>query len=399
MSEELLSVVVPVYNVRAYLDECITSILDQTYRNIEVILSLDYPTDGSDEICEKYAKLDKRVKLIVSKKNCGTVHAWSSGVKAASGEYLAFVDADDYIDADMYQRLMECRSDFDLVISRWKREEKDRTREAYDILAPGPYTTAEDMEFLLEHIIDISVPGGGEHIKSGIAPFVWNKLYRTDFAKTAFRHIGENIAVTGDQAFVCCYMLQCKSVLISDICGYHYRIRSGSNCHFSNINKSTADARDLYNTLEPVFLAHPKRDVLMPQLQRKVARILNRAPSKMGFCQEAQNKILVFPFIDRMEGKRIALYGAGMVGQSYWLQIRRLGLCEIGLWVDEKWEYYRREGCVVSPVEELRNGSYDYVVIAVFDEHTAEGIRLDLLALGVDSEKILWKAPLVFDWQ
>lgn len=394
MSEELLSIVVPVYNVREYLDECVTSILDQAYRNIEVILSLDCPTDGSDEICEKYARLDKRVKLIVSEKNCGTVHAWKSGVKAASGEYLGFVDADDYIDADMYQRLMECKGDFDLVISRWKREENGHMREAYDILEPGPYTTTEDMAFLLEHIIDISVPGGGEHIKSGIAPFVWNKLYKTDIARAAFQNIGENIAVTGDQAFVCCCILQCRSVLISDICGYHYRIRSGSNCHFSNINKSTADARDLYNTLEPVFMAHPRKDVLMPQLQKKVARILARAPSKMGFCKEAQNHTYVFPFFNLLNGKHIALYGAGEFGQVYWRQIHRHGMCEVDMWVDKKWEYFRREGHDVSPVETLLNETYEYVVIAVDQHDAATEIRRDLISMGVAEDKILWKVPV-----
>ena len=119
MADDLLSIVVPVYNVRNYVDECLSSILSQTYRNLEIIIVLDAPTDGSDEICRRYAERDKRVKLIVFEENKGLFRARASGFEAASGRYVGSVDADDYIDRDMYQNLMDCRADFVLVISRW----------------------------------------------------------------------------------------------------------------------------------------------------------------------------------------------------------------------------------------------------------------------------------------
>ena len=87
MCDDLLSIIVPVYNVRPYLDRSIRSILSQTYRNLELILVDDGSTDGSGEICEKYARLDPRVKLI-SQKNQGASAARRNGIRLASGQYM-----------------------------------------------------------------------------------------------------------------------------------------------------------------------------------------------------------------------------------------------------------------------------------------------------------------------
>lgn len=395
MTEELLSIVVPVYNVREYVDECILSILNQTYRNLEVILVLDGPTDGSDEICKRYAEMDSRIKLITFEKNQGLLYARSSGVKAASGKYLGFVDADDYIDSDFYQQLMECKEDFDLVISRWKREEENKIRVRCDPLAVGAYRTEEDMEFILEHLISIVEPGAGKYIKPGIFQATWNKLYKTSLAKTIYEKIVENRGMFEDLVFTYPYILICKSVLITNICGYHYRIRRTSMSRIVfNVNHYAADIQGMYRMLESVFMEHPRCDILMPQLEQKVASLLNRAPSKMGFCKEAQSRTVVFPFFNLLHGKHIALYGAGMLGQNYWRQICRHNMCKVDMWVDKKWEYRRREGWDVSPVEALLTATYEYVVIAVESQDTADAIHKNLISIGVAEDKILWKAPV-----
>lgn len=100
----LISIIVPVYNVEKYLGKCIESILAQTYKNIEVILVDDGAKDKSGEICDEYAKKDDRIRVI-HKENGGQSDARNVGIKAAEGEYLGFIDADDYIDSDMYELL------------------------------------------------------------------------------------------------------------------------------------------------------------------------------------------------------------------------------------------------------------------------------------------------------
>lgn len=108
MIKDLISIIVPVYNVEKYLDQCISSILRQSYSNLELILINDGSTDNSEKICKKYEQLDQRVKYY-SQKNAGAAAARNFGIEKAEGEFLGFVDSDDFIDRDMYQRMMECQ--------------------------------------------------------------------------------------------------------------------------------------------------------------------------------------------------------------------------------------------------------------------------------------------------
>ena len=103
---KLISVVVPVYNKSLYLAECIESIISQTYRNLEIILVNDGSSDNSLDICKMYEQLDERV-IVVDKPNAGVASARNAGLEIATGDYIGFVDADDFIDAGMYSTLLE----------------------------------------------------------------------------------------------------------------------------------------------------------------------------------------------------------------------------------------------------------------------------------------------------
>ena len=99
--DDLISVIVPVYNVEEYLDRCIESIVNQTYKNLEILLIDDGSTDNSYNICDKWAKKDNRIK-VVHKENGGVSSARNVGLDVATGDYIGFVDSDDYISIDMY---------------------------------------------------------------------------------------------------------------------------------------------------------------------------------------------------------------------------------------------------------------------------------------------------------
>lgn len=105
-NKELISVIVPVYNVRSYLEKCFESVAGQSYRNLEIILVDDGSTDGSGELCEELARKDSRVRVI-HKKNGGLGSARNAGIDAARGEILSFVDSDDWIEPGMYDTLTE----------------------------------------------------------------------------------------------------------------------------------------------------------------------------------------------------------------------------------------------------------------------------------------------------
>lgn len=105
MENPLISVIVPIYKVEKYLDKCIDSIVSQTHKELEIILVDDGSPDSCPEICDKWAKKDSRI-IVIHKENGGVSSARNAGLDIAKGEYIAFVDADDYLDLDMYEIML-----------------------------------------------------------------------------------------------------------------------------------------------------------------------------------------------------------------------------------------------------------------------------------------------------
>ena len=100
----MISVIIPIYNVEKYLTKCIESVINQTYKNLEIILVNDGSTDNSKEIIDKYSSIDSRIKVI-NKKNGGLSDARNVGIELAKGEYITFLDSDDWIELNMYEKL------------------------------------------------------------------------------------------------------------------------------------------------------------------------------------------------------------------------------------------------------------------------------------------------------
>ncbi len=116
MSKELISIIIPVYNTKKYLERCIESVRNQTYKNLEIILVDDGSTDGTGDLCDEYKKLDSRI-VVLHKENGGQGTARNLGINVANGEYIAFVDSDDWIEADMYEELHNNLKKYDADIS------------------------------------------------------------------------------------------------------------------------------------------------------------------------------------------------------------------------------------------------------------------------------------------
>ena len=390
MAEDLLSIIVPVYNVEEYLDQCIQSVLEQKYQNIEVILVMGDSSDRSSDICKNYASVDKRIKL-VRQQNRGLADARKCGFAAVTGRYLGFVDSDDYIDRDLYQLLMERVDDFDLVISGHKAIKASETCVCYNKIPKGSYCTDKELKYLVSNMLRYSDDLSGEN---GIYPNVWSKLFRTDIAKTVFKKIDTSLSILEDVDFTYRYILECKSILVTDVCGYCYRIRDDSLFNAAN-KEYLENVNRLYNALESAFIEHPQHKALIEQLQFFISSLIAMSGEKMGFEPKTRCKRYIFPFLNLLEGKHIILYGAGKVGQDFYWQIIKLKICEIDLWVSKSWERERSDEAEVFPVETIFNSkTYEYIVIAVLQADMAAEIKQELLALGVSKEKILWKAPI-----
>ena len=116
MNEPLISVIVPVYKVEKYLDECVGSIVDQTYRNLEIILVDDGSPDNCPQMCDDWAKKDERI-YVIHKENGGAASARNAGLDVCKGEYIAFVDSDDWIGAEFIALLYDCVVSYSLDLA------------------------------------------------------------------------------------------------------------------------------------------------------------------------------------------------------------------------------------------------------------------------------------------
>lgn len=156
----LISVIVPVYNIQDYLERCVRSICNQTYKNLEIILVDDGSTDGSKDICDRLAKEDDRIRVF-HKENGGSSSARNLGIRESTGEYLGFIDSDDYIEPDMYELLAEGIVKYGLEMSQVSRDEvNEEGMRMPDVCIPPKeewlITSAEMIKELLMHRGDAS---------------------------------------------------------------------------------------------------------------------------------------------------------------------------------------------------------------------------------------------------
>lgn len=142
MKQYKISIIVPVYNAEKYLVKCMDTLVGQSYQNLEIVLVNDGSADNSLALCEEYGRADSRVKVI-NKKNGGLISAWKRGVEESTGEYLAFVDSDDWVDLNMIKEMAEhlTGSGKEIVASDYVIEKENGERQyVWQQLAPGEYT-------------------------------------------------------------------------------------------------------------------------------------------------------------------------------------------------------------------------------------------------------------------
>lgn len=206
-----ISVIVPVYNVERYLTECIESILNQTYRNLEVILIDDGSTDQSGKICDNYAEQDSRVKVI-HQKNGGAANAKNAGLKTATGKYLAFVDGDDYLELDalFYMvNLLEKRM-ADVVQACFRKIYRDKQSNACDAEQIREFYA---VDYLKRYTTDWT------------CGLLWDKLYRRKLYDNIFFEEGHRI---DDEFFTYQGIMRAQKVIKCPKVVYNYRQRKSS---------------------------------------------------------------------------------------------------------------------------------------------------------------------------
>lgn len=383
---DLISIVVTAFNTEDFLSECINSIRNQSYSNLEVILVDNGSTDGTSKMMDYYKERDNRVKVI--HKKYGTPYSGrKAGVMLATGKYLGFVDSDDYIDEDMYEKLSETIEGYDIVTSGYKKEIAGKMYEFFDTLPFGSYKSETEMNYLMEHMILLPYTD-----KEGIKGRVSDKLFRTDILKTVCTEIEES-GFPDDSAIAYSYISKCKNVFVSDICGYTYRVNPLSVTH-AYYDNYLSDLNIFYKNMLFIFSKNKKSKALVRQLEEFVSILLSDAGSRMNFGLYSRAKKYIFPFINILDDKKIVLYGSGDVGQDYYSQIQKLKMCNIVLWVSKNRKVLQGSNLELSPLSSLLSEQFDYVIIAVSRKDMALDIKKELVEMGVKDNKILWLPPI-----
>lgn len=214
-----ISVIVPVYNTEKYLDKCLDSLLNQTYNNLEIIVVEDGSTDNSKEVLKKYAD-NKKIKIIYNKKNSGLSYSRNVGLENATGDYIGYIDSDDYVDLDYYEKLMHAIIDnkADIAICDMKVVDEETNTETVS-------RCCNSDEFTVYNVVD-----------NGLAASACNKLFKKELIskyKFAEGKVNEDIAV------VIPTLVNAKKISYANT--YYYYVQRGGSIQNSSFSDKRFD--------------------------------------------------------------------------------------------------------------------------------------------------------------
>lgn len=388
---DLISIIVPVYNSERYLEQCVRSIIQQTYTNLEIILVDDGSCDCSGALCDLLAKEDCRIK-VVHKTNGGQQDARTAGIKLASGKYLGFVDSDDWIEPEMYRFLYDSIEGAELSTTGLYREGTDGTvyEKWNDMFVPGTYSITDSC--FAENLIIYKDYQRGAVI-GGISNNLVDKLFLTSIAKQVADSANIKVVHEEDFLFLLIYILHCNKVCITDKVFYHYRNNPDSVTN-STTPRYLVDQTYYYQTVIKELEVHPCKEVLINQFQRRfLYSIFTLVGKELGITNYNQYPNLIFPKPQMLKNKKIVLFGAGKVGSSYLRDWEMKNICQVLAWVDNSRNNLNIGKRVVQNPEVITTMEYDFVVCAVMKKRDAENIKHQLVLLNVPESKILWEEP------
>ncbi|MBD5540892.1 MAG: glycosyltransferase [Lachnospiraceae bacterium] len=385
MAECRISVIVPIYNIEPYLEECIKSIINQTYSHLEIILVDDGSTDHSGAICDRYAAMDDRI-LVIHKKNGGLVTARKAGLSVAKGEYIGFVDGDDYIEPDfyevLYEEISEKKTDFVQCGAREERENGEST--CLCSWEVDKYTVSDRKEVIINFFDNFL-----SH-KGYINEFIWNKLFSKEFIKKQYE-LGPDYQQHGEDFICMCEcMLNCRSFASLGKELYHYRLREDSLSHSSSV-EMIAKMSNLIAIMRGKLQEH---NCYFPEVKSLIDEIFWGC--MQYHWQSAMEDILIHFYVPepkKLFGKKIVLYGAGRCGWDYYKQLRMYSQIEIVAWADKRAEELECDYMQRVTPDAVISIDYDIVLIAVIAEEVAKEISRELIEKGIPEEKILWERP------
>ncbi len=367
-----ISIIVPVYNVENYIHRCLDSLMDQTYKNLEIILVDDGSTDSSGIICDEYSKKDRRIQVI-HKKNGGLVSARKAGILLATGEYSTYVDSDDWIEDSAYEEMEKILEYYhpDVLTFGFEKEYSDFTIKRKEVLSEGFYTR-ERFLTELEKCIEMKL-----FFCPVVFTSVWSKIFKTELLKKNQIKVDDEIGIGEDAAVTFPYILETSAA--SDVYKrqYHYCARNNSILWRKN-----DDEFQKYLKLSKILInAWKKRGTDRIKYEKYLIYILYYylLLCDLGYCFQRNKGCLLFPEIQKNDN--ILIYGKGLFSYNLIQNMQQTGLCNIIDCIDKN-DVFR--------INNISVDLYRYIVIAIMDYEAVDSTLLLLEKLGIERNKILY---------
>lgn len=237
----MISIIIPVYNAELYIDECIKSILSQTVSDWELILVDDGSKDKSLVICDEYAKTDKRITSIHID-NSGPSYARNVALKQAKGEWVLFVDADDWLDDDTLE-LTVSNPQADIIFFGFKRVRPDKI-ECCKPLYHGTATNIKEIDEKLSGLLND---------KNSLFGFTWNKFFKRNIITANNLSFNKSLKIKEDELFCLMFVSHITNLVVADVAPYNYRIIDNSLSHRLNTYRNYAELARSLNRVLPII--------------------------------------------------------------------------------------------------------------------------------------------------
>lgn len=390
----LVSIIIPVYNTKPFLDRCLKSILNQTLKNIEIICVDDGSTDGSGEWLDEISAIDRRIKVI-HKKNGGLVTARKVGANIAEGEFVGYVDSDDWIEPNMYEKLYQIayESRAELVTCGYYLD-GNYTTIHLDNVEEGMYDNVNITAIRNNTIYCLPKK------ETGLRGSLCCKLFRRDKLLIAQNKIPDSISIAEDKLCLLQYILDCESVYVLRDPLYHWVVRQDSMSHedkYTYLSK----VHEVYVHLTTMYAHNNFTEIMRAQAEIYIIELLFLGINKrMGF--KNKNLIWIDPmWLDMLPvNASIILYGGGELGEKYSKQLlaSRPDLKIIAC-VDEQYKKLSKEEFKVLPIGNIKDFIFDYIVITIKNRGKAMQIKEKILSYGIADEKVLWREQPEAYWK
>lgn len=387
-AEEILSVIVPIYNASQYLHECVESILNQTYKNLDIILIDDGSTDDSSEICDRLAETDGRIR-VCHIENRGVIAARNYGVDRARGDIITFVDSDDWIEPDMYLHMLGVYDKYmpDIISSGIIYDDRhgNRTVEC-DLVLEGLY----DREQIEKEIIPVMMYDIEVH-RRAVVSSVCSKLIKKNLWKVSTREIDSEITYGEDAAVLYPCLAKAEKAFFINYAWYHYCINNSSMVHSFDLD-SFGKIKCLMTYLEKIY----NKLCIWPDMERQLKEYIKHflyPAIENVYGIKLGEPMYLFPYELVRGNSRVVIYGAGKVGRSYMNNLSKTNYVDVVAWVDSAYDKLSSLKFQVNSPSIISAISFDFIVIAIEQKETAMNVWRSLVSMGVGYNQIIWKKP------